>query len=232
MPLTRLHRSLVCILVITAIIAAGLPARAGVTDACHCFRQRDYDPKRPFAADDYILTTSFNSLTAAWFGIPKKTLVRYKMKGGIGQVDLMIALALSRERGIDPGRALSMRQKAGDWKKAITALPGLKQGKGGDNRIVALLRQKDPAAVARILTDEMLAAFYRLPAARIETLRAAGCSEKEIALLLVLEKEKKIPAAKLLEQVRKEGRSWSEIAFCLGITPKEAGRMILNLHDR
>ena len=231
MPLIRrLYRLFAYILVITAILATGLPVRAGVTDACHCFRQRDYDPKQPFAADDYILTTSFNSLTAAWFGISKKELIRYKMKGGIKADDLIIALSLSREGKIDLGELLDARQRAGDWKKVVATIPKLQtQGK---NRIVTRLRKKAPSTVARILTDEMLAAFYRLPAARIETLRAAGCSEKEIALLLVLEKEKKIPAAKLLEQVRKEGRSWSEIAFCLGITPKAAGRMILNIHER
>ena len=44
---------------------------------CHCFRQRSYDPEAKFVADDYILATSFNSLTANLFNIPKKEMALF-----------------------------------------------------------------------------------------------------------------------------------------------------------
>ena len=217
---------LVVVLFVMPVVS--LPALAFDTRACHCFRQRSFDPKQPFAADDYILTTSFNSLTAAWFGISKKQLVVYKMKGGVKADDLLLALALNKECRLDLDKLLAARQKAGSWRKAVAGLPQPRNVAADKTPTLVRIREgASPALIARAVADRMLAGFYQVPAARIAALRRAGLGEKEMALVLILEKEKGIPAAKLIEQVKQQGRSWSEVAFYLGVTPKAAGRMIL-----
>jgi len=34
-------------------------ARADMTAACHCFRDRTFNPAAPFSSDDYLLTNNF-----------------------------------------------------------------------------------------------------------------------------------------------------------------------------
>ena len=72
-------------------------AESAVT--CHCFQDRSYDPVDKFAADDYILATSFNSLLAKSFDISKKQVVMLKMDEGVGQDDLLVGLKLTKLTG-------------------------------------------------------------------------------------------------------------------------------------
>ncbi|HDS16446.1 MAG TPA: hypothetical protein ENN66_07550 [Proteobacteria bacterium] len=75
--------------IILAIIPAAAPGLLRAAPSCHCFRQREYDPGNHFAADTYLLATSFNSLLARYFGVEKKELVLLKMKGGIDEDELL-----------------------------------------------------------------------------------------------------------------------------------------------
>ncbi len=216
-------------LLLLTLLTLPTQVQAGIT-ACHCFRQRSYDPQAPFAADDYILTTCFNSLLATHFGISKRKLITYKMKNGIREQDLLIALALHRENGVEIEKLLAARHKAGSWKKALAILPA--SPNPPPNSTTTRLATMAPAAVARMVTDEALAAFFARPLSRITALRRAQFNAKEITLLLFLEKTKGIPIANLIEQIKTEHHSWSEIAFYLGITPKTAGRLLPTLKQQ
>ena len=56
-------------LIFVCLGTTGLPVFAQSTINCHCFLDRSYDPADKFAADEYILATSFNSLLAKSFDI-------------------------------------------------------------------------------------------------------------------------------------------------------------------
>ncbi len=227
--------NLMCI-VFPALLAAGLlvfspPARAFDAGACHCFRQREYDPKARFSADDYILATSFNSLTAAYFKISKKQLVIYKMKGGIQENDLLTGLYLARTKNLELEKLLAARAREKSWKKVVSSFPALADDHR--DRLIAMLRKSRSASqCGAFVADKMLADFYRLPAAKVVAARKQGLNVKEMALVFFLARTRDLPAKKLMEQVRKAGRSWSEVAFYLGFSPKAVGRGIMNFRKK
>jgi len=227
MNLKRVSPLLIFALLLVGPLLQPIPGRAFNTEACHCFRHREYDPKAPFAADDYLLATSFNSLTSAYFRISKKQLIRYKMKGGIRQDDLLIALYLAQTKKLDLEKLLAARASKTTWKQMIATFPTL--DKDHKDPLIAKLRNSRPADECETYVgDRMIADFYGLTPASVSGQRNAGLNEKELTLLFFLARTRKIPPEKLIEQVKKEGRSWSEVAFYLGLTPKEVGQQILN----
>jgi len=220
------HKRILLTILLAGLLLLPGPAAAIDTAACHCFRHREYDPKAPFAADDYILATSFNSLTAACFKISKKELVLYKMKGGIRQDDLLIALYLARAKKLDLDRLLKARAREKSWPAVIAAFPALAADR--QDRLVAMLRNSRPETkCGAFVADHMIADYFGLSPARVEAERRRGLNEKELALVFYLARVRKLPVEKLIEQVKQEGRSWSEVAFYLGLSPKEVGRGIL-----
>jgi cell division protein FtsW (lipid II flippase) len=50
---------------------------------------------------------------------------------------------------------------------------------------------------------------------------------KEMALVFILVHMRGVKPSSLVQLNRKQGKSWSEIAFQLGIQPAEAGKYIL-----
>jgi hypothetical protein len=81
------------------VLAPAHTSFAASTVNCHCFQDRSYDPGDKFAADDYILATSFNSLLAKSFDISKKQVVMLKMNEGVNQDDLLVGLKLTKLTG-------------------------------------------------------------------------------------------------------------------------------------
>lgn len=77
------------------------------------------------------------------------------------------------------------------------------------------------------VADEMIADFFRVPSGEINKLRISGLNEKEITLILILKHVSEIQPEALVDQYKNQGRSWSEIAYNLGVQPKAAGRYIL-----
>ena len=63
---------------------------------CHCFKDRSYDPAQKFAADEYILATSFNSMLATSFNISKSQIIMLRMRMGVGGEDLITSLYLGQ----------------------------------------------------------------------------------------------------------------------------------------
>ena len=103
---------LLCFLILPA------PVLAAPTTACHCFKDRSFDPANPGKSDEYLLATTQNSFLAAVFNIDKKYVVKTKMSGGSG-TDLWIAHFLAQKTGINAQELISDRRTAGSWKSVI-----------------------------------------------------------------------------------------------------------------
>ena len=71
MNMKKLKPFLFCMIVMLLFWGPVQNSFAESTINCHCFQDRSFDPGDKFAADDYILATSFNSLLAKSFDITK-----------------------------------------------------------------------------------------------------------------------------------------------------------------
>jgi hypothetical protein len=97
------------IVAIFFFLRSALPVSAESAIECHCLRARTYNPADRFAADDYILATSFNSLLAKAFNISPRKIIMIKMNEGESQEELLISLKLSKITGEDPSRFFRQR---------------------------------------------------------------------------------------------------------------------------
>ncbi len=201
------------------------PASSEMVTGCHCFKQRSYDPEARFAADDYILATSFNSLTANTFNIPKRQIIMLKMKAGIHQNDLLIALKISQDFNIDLQKLLSLHQQHHSWQTILADFKKLSKIK--DNELLNMIRAGRPVNDLGLkVTNTMIADFYDIPKKDVEHLRLQGLNEKEMALCFLLFRNKQVNPEDIVRQVKINGQSWSEIAHKLGISPTMAGQLI------
>jgi len=209
------------------LITAPMPGYTGTTTACHCFRQRDYNPEAKFAADDYLLATCFNSLTARSFNISKRQIIMLKMKGGIHQDDLLIALRLSRDFSLDLQQLVSLRQQGYPWKDIVSKFKQLSGVKG--NILLDGIRTGRPIAdLGREIADAMVADFYGIPKKNIEKSRNLGFGTKEITLLFFLVRTTRTKPDEIVNRIKNQKESWSEIAHAFGISPAMAGKLIEN----
>jgi hypothetical protein len=195
--------------------------------SCHCFQDRTFQPAEPFAADDYILATSFNSLLARSFDIPKRQIVMLKMKEGVGQNDLLVGLKVAKITGVDLEKLLGHRRENQSWPMIIASLK--QQGTIEKDRILATIGSGmavDKAGDG--IADELIGNFYSVPAEDVQQLRQAGLNEKEMALVFVLAHASDRQPQELVGQHNREGKSWSRIADSLGIEPAAAGKLVLH----
>lgn len=214
--------------VIPVIIILGLAGNVMAQSAisCHCFKDRDYKPADRFAADEYILATSFNSLLSRVFDISKKQIIMLKMSQGVPQNDLLIGLKISRVTGEDINRILGMRRADQTWPVIISGIP--RQDKVLSDPNLNYINSGGSVDLAgNNIADEIMAQFYGTRLEDIKELRKGGLSEKEITLLFLLLHARDLEQETLLKQRNKEGKSWSEIAHGLGIEPSAAGKLIL-----
>lgn len=226
-----LRTALCCI---TLLFFAVIPVRnssAVPAINCHCFQDRTYNPADPFATDDYILATSFNSLLARSFNIPKREIVMLKMKEGIGQNDLLVALKVAKESGADLQQLLGWRREKRSWRTIVTDLTGRRRIK--EDLLVEAIAAGLPVEKAEAhVADELIAGFYKIPGEEIGSFRSEGLNEKEMALVLILAHAGNQQPEVLVSLHNREGRSWSAIAHDLGIEPAAAGKLILQYPDR
>jgi hypothetical protein len=193
---------------------------------CHCFKNRSYNPADKFAADDYILATSFNSLLAKSFAIPKRQIVMIKMNEGVAQDELLIGLKISKITGIDIRKFLRLRRENNTWPQIISGLA--QQEKIKNDLLLGAIRFGMPVDQAGDrVADEMIAEFYQAPHEEINKLRMSGLNEKEMALLFILVHVGDQKPEVLVEKHNKQGESWSEIANNLGVEPGAAGKLII-----
>ncbi len=212
-------------LLIFLIVPEG--ATEETTIDCHCFKDRTCDPARKFAADEYILATSFNSLLAKAYGIPKKQIVLLKMQGGVDQNDLLIGLRAAKLSGADLQQLLMLRDGNYPWQD-ILANPDLADRIKNDPLLGKIKTGLADAEAGKQAADLLLADFFKVPPATVDKLRATGLNEKELTLIFILAHAKGKQPDTLAAQYQKEGKSWSEIADSLGIDPAAAGKLILD----
>lgn len=201
-------------------------AFAESTINCHCFQSRSYDPTDKFSADDYILATSFNSLLAKSFDISKKQVVMLKMDEGVGQDDLLVGLKITKLSGGYLEQLLGLRRAGYTWSQIISGME--QQEIINNDKLAKGIKSGMPVyeAGARV-ADEMIEGFYKIPAEEIKRFRAYGLDEKEMVLVFILAHFKNQKPEIFVEQYKKQGSSWSQIAFNLGIEPAAAGKLIL-----
>ncbi len=214
--------TLSCLLILFSL----QPATAEQTDSCHCFRERSYDPAHKFAADDYLLTTSFNSLIAATLGVSKRQIVMMKMKGGIDPDDLLVALYIADRTEAPMDLLLSIRDNGGSWQNILNS-PAL-QGKNSIDPVIAKIAAGAAEdAITSLVTDAMISTYYHAMPEKISDLRGQNFSNKELGLLFALHKQTKTPMVKIVAMSRQEKMSWSEIAHHFNLTPAGVGKTIL-----
>ena len=220
-PILLLTLACLCILPLSQ------PAGAAQTDHCHCFRNRDYDPADKFAADDYLLTTSFNSLIAATLGVSKRQIVMMKMKGGVNPQELLIALYIAHAAGSNVDLLLSIRDNGGSWQSIVTT-SGVKKKAGADPILAAIAGGAADKEISGMIAEAMSRARYDTSPDIITKLRGQGFTDREICLILALHNQKSIPVQKLATMSRQQKMSWGEIAHSLNLTPSTVGKNILN----
>jgi hypothetical protein len=215
------------ILVLSCLLLTPLdPAIAEKTDNCHCFRERSYDPAQKFAADDYLLTTSFNSLIAATLKVSKRQIVMMKMKGGIDPDDLLIALYIADRTEAPMDALLSIRDNDGSW-QSILKSPSLQGSVSTDPVFAKITAGIDDHDIAVLITDAMISWYYNAPPESISTLRSQNISNKELGLIFALNKQTTTPMEEIISMARQKKMSWSEIAHHFNLTPAGVGKTIL-----
>jgi hypothetical protein len=199
-------------------------AESAVT--CHCFKNRSYNPADRFAADDYILASGFNSLLSKFFALPKKQIVMIKMNQGVAQDDLLIGLKISKTTGTDIRKIFSLLKENNSWAKIVSGLSQQEEIKN-DPLLKALGSGMPVEEAGAGVADELIGEFYRIKLEEINKLRVSGLNEKEINLVFILAHVGEQQPEVLVEQYRKKGKSWSEIAYNLGFEPAGPGKLIL-----
>lgn len=205
-----------------------IPAQKSFSEAvsgCHCFRNRAYDPAQKFAADDYILATSFNSLLSKAYDIPKPHIIKLKMQSGVSQKELLVGLRTAQVTGAEIQQILMLREGKYSWQEILSSPAAAKNIKN-DKLLKAVQSGLPVNDAGPKAADLLLAGFFNLPLDSVADLRASGLNEKEMALVLVLTHNKDKQPTELVKLYKKEGKSWSEIAYNLGIEPGMVGKLI------
>jgi hypothetical protein len=211
---------------VLAIMVPASFAFAESTINCHCFQDRSYDPGDKFAADDYLLATSFNSLLARSFDISKEQVVILKMEEKVSQDDLLVGLKITRLTGGYLEQLLGLRSAGYTWKQIIK---GMEQQETIErDRLAKDIRSGMPVELAGAkVADEVIGEFYKIQPADIQRYKEYGLSKKEIALVYILAHYKNQKPETLVEKYKKLGMSWGEIAFNLGLEPSAAGKLVM-----
>jgi len=231
MNLLHQRQYFLAVITLLIILTLGYQAFAESTINCHCFQDRSFNPDDKFASDDYILATSFNSLLARSFDISKEQVVRLKMEEKVGQADLLVGLKLTKLTGGYLDQLLGLSGAGYTWSQIIMGME--QQAPINSDKLALDIKSGMPVGTAGDrVADEMISEFYAVPAEDVERYRAYGLSDKEIGLVLVLAHYKDVKPETFVDQYKKQGSSWSEIAFNLGLEPSAAGKLVLVFPDK
>jgi hypothetical protein len=203
------------ILVALALAAAPAVARAAPTAACHCFRDRSFEPERPAAADPYILATTRSSLLSAALGPAKASLVQAVM-GGTPADDLWVAHWAGARTGRGGGALLSAKEAKGSWRAALAGAKDL-----GASFERALASAAPDAALAALAVDDVLVSRVGVSADELALLRAAGARTEEVVLAAVLAARTETLAMPILARVRSGAGTWGSVLRDAGLTPRD-----------
>ena len=200
------------------------PCRAESAINCHCFQNREYNATRKFAADDYMLATSFNSLLAGIYPVSKKTIIMLKMQHGVGSADLITALYLSRVLDTDFQQFLKERATGLSWQQIVSSAE-INASRKKDEVLLALSVGNEESATARA-SSAVIKGCFSVSENKIKEFRSAGLDDKMIVVLLALSHECGRLPEELATDYLDKGQSWSEIAASCAITPGQIGKKI------
>ena len=176
---------------------------------CHCFTDRSYDPKKPTAADPYLLATTQNSFLSAAFAVEKKTIV-IKKQGGAAADDLWIAYWLAARSGRDVETLLQERKGKGSWRQVATPLAIVDNAPGA--RVAAAFKKDAPdEQLAMAVVDELLLRFRFHSETELAQLQQAGASHQEKILTGLIAAKSRQPANRIYRQVKESKTSWGEL---------------------
>lgn len=224
--LLKLKSSFFLIILILFSLGSALQVFAESAIQCHCFTDRSYNFADRFASDEYILATSFNSLLAKSFALPKRQIVMIKMNEGVAQDDLLIGLEIAKITGVDIRKFLRLRKENNTWAKIISGLAQQETIKK-DPLLEAIKAGMPVEDAGTRIVDEIIGEFYQIKPEEINKLRMSGLNEKEMNLIFILAHAREQNPEVLVEQYKKQGRSWSEIAHNLGVEPDATGKLVL-----
>lgn len=198
------------------------------TNSCHCFKDRAFIPEKKFAADKYLLTTSFNSFIAVNFNLSKRQIVMMKMKGGIDPDTLLIALYVAREGGVELDNILAILEHGGSWEQVFSSasLKGSAKAKDVFAEIVAT--KGNATVAAEIVTDQLLQSYFGIGEDEVVSLHKEGATGRESVLVNILAQHSSRDSkpADILIMHSRQQKSWGEIANYFGFTPKETGHLL------
>ncbi len=210
------------------VAAMNMPQNS--TNSCHCFKDRIFDPQRKSAADQYLLTTSFNSFIGANFNISKKQIVMMKMKGAVHPDDLLIGFFIARAAQVELDSLLAILDNGGTWQQ-ILASESIQKDTGKKESLATVQNAlKTEGLAVEVVTDELLKEFFEISATDITALRKEGANGREITLVYLLERygKRNITAYDILTMHTRENKSWGEISNFFGLTPKDTGRLLMD----
>jgi hypothetical protein len=191
-------------------LAAGAP-----TVACHCFKDRTFDPAAPAAADPYILAATRSSLLSASFGVEKRGLVKAVMTGTPAE-DLWVAHWAAPRVGRPAGGLLQAMAETGSWAAALRGAEGLPA-----EFVAALGRGAAAGELAALAVDDVLATRLGADRAGLRALRAAGATSEQVIVSTFLGLRLGVPPARLLERFRTGQATWGALLREAGLAPEE-----------
>jgi hypothetical protein len=216
-------RSLLLAAVALASFAAPALGRAAPTAACHCFKDRVFDPASPGSADPYILATTRSSVLSAALGPAKAELVKTAMTGTPAD-DLWIAHWAGARTGRGGAALLESKERAGSWRAALAGTKGL-----GEPFERALTDGSPDAALAALAVDDVLVRRVGASAEEVALLRAARARSEEVVLAAVLSVRLGTPAMPLLARVRSGAATWGSVLRDAGLAPKDMDVVVRSL---
>lgn len=211
-------RVLLASLVLAALVPAAAAARA--TAACHCYRDRSFDPGRPAAADPYILATSRSSLLSAALGPSKRQLVQSAMSGTSPE-DLWIAHWAAARGRKDAAALLEQREGGSSWQVLLAPAAGLEPAFRA-----ALSRGASDAELAALAADDVLVSRVGAEREAVAALRAQGASTGEVILSVVLARRLQTSPATVLASAKAPRATWGALLEALGIPPKGLDELV------
>ena len=228
MHIIQLNRYILSFLVINLLLVILLPLKvhsSNDTGNCHCFRNRTFNTGDKFSSDDYLLTTTFNSLLASEFKISKRQIITMKMQDGVASDDLIISLYISREAGIDVSQLLTMKRKQ-PWTKIIQQLKTSKTSSNAEHAINLITTVTSDDQIINEIINRIIIARFSSAQESLELLKKQNCTSKEIILAYTLAKHTDTPVLAIADQYKQNGMSWSEIAHNFGLEPADVGKLL------
>jgi hypothetical protein len=194
---------------------------ADAAAGCHCYRQRTFDPERPWAVDRYILATARSSLLSAAYGVDKRTLVQSVMTGTTPD-DLWIAYWAAARTQARAHELLAARHGEPSWAIALRE----SAGRLGEPFRRLVSDGAADAEIAAAVVDDVLVQRVGVEARTVVRLRADRATTEQVVLSTLLSRRLRTPAPDLLAEVRSQKSSWGAILDRAGVAPKDLDAII------